>query len=203
MSNTVDIIGGEFFDKQHYKYEIRKEKIKDTKHTRYHVLLDDNIGAPEEYRRHFDLMREATKNDEIVFYISSYGGYLDTTVAYVYAMLDTKAKTKSVIYTAASAATLIAFAADEVDAKPIGTIMLHNFSVQQQGKGNELRAKTAFDDKQFKAMCDMLYKGIVTDEEVKDLQLDKDFWMLGRELKERMKKLNWKPLRERKEYGNG
>lgn len=184
------------------KFEVRAEKINSKKGaTRYHIRLDDNIAEPTHYRKHFDIMRKASKQDELVFYISSYGGYLDTTVQYVYAMLDTKASTKAVVYVAASAATLIAFAADELDIKPIGTVMLHNFSVQQQGKGNELRAKTDFDDKQFSAMCKMLYKGILTDKEVEQLKEDKDFWRLGRDITKRMEKHSWVPLRKRGEYG--
>ncbi len=184
------------------KFEVRTEKIAGkNKAYRYHIRLDDNIAEPTHYRKHFDIMRRANKQDELVFYISSYGGYLDTTVQYVYDMLDTKAKTKAVVYVAASAATLIAFAADEVVLKPICTVMLHNFSVQQQGKGSELRAKTDFDDKQFSAMCKMLYKGILTDKEVEQLKEDKDFWRLGREIEERMAKHNWVPLRQRGEYG--
>ena len=189
-------------EKEMLKYEIRKEVVKGSPNkTVWHIRLDDNIEQPYVYRKHFDILRTARKQDEIIFYISSWGGYLDTTVQFVYAMLDTKARTKAVIYNAASAATLIAFAADELDIKPIGTVMLHNFSVAQQGKGNELRAKTDFDDKQFSAMCKMLYKGILTDKEVEQLKEDKDFWRLGRAITKRMIKHKWKPLRERDEYG--
>ena len=189
-------------EKDYSKFEVRTERIKGKVSAyRYHIRLDDNIAEPTHYRKHFDIMRKASEKDELVFYISSYGGFLDTTVQYVYTMLDTKAKTKSVVYVAASAATLIAFAADEVEMRPIGTVMLHNFSVQQQGKGNELRAKTEFDDIQFSAMCKMLYKGILTDKEVEQLKEDKDFWRLGRDITKRMKKHSWVPLRKRGEYG--
>ena len=188
-------------EKEMLKYEVREELFSNSAHSRWHIRLDDSIQEPFVYRKHFDVLRRAKEGDEVVLYINSPGGYLDTTTQFVYAILDTKAKTKAIIYSAASAATLIAFAADELEIKPIATVMLHNFSVAQQGKGNELRAKTAFDDKQFSAMCNMLYTGIVSAEEVVDLQLDKDFWMLGRELVERMEKYNWKPLREREEYG--
>ena len=192
---------GEFLEREASKYEIRSEKISKKGGWIHHIRIDDNIEAAVYYRKHFDILRKATEKDEIKLYISSYGGYLDTAVQFVYALTDTKAETESIVYLAASAATLLAFATDKVTLKPISTIMLHNFSVAQQGKGNELRAKTAYDDTQFMAICDMLYSNLLTKEEIKDLQLDKDFWFLGREVAARMEKYKWKPIRDRKEYG--
>ena len=206
QSTGTEIEVGHFDDiltKMAVKYEIREEQILTNKKLKsiWHMRIDEDFDVSSAYRRHFDILRKAREGDEIILYISSYGGYLDTAVQFIYALLDTKAATTSVIYVAASAATLVAFACDKVVVKPISTIMLHNFSVAQQGKGAELRAKTDFDDRIFAAMCTMLYKGIVTDAEIKELQLDRDFWWLGRELLERMEKYNWRPLREREEYG--
>lgn len=187
---------GDFLDREFAKYEIIKANDGSIANT-YHVRIDGNIESPENYRKHFELLRSAGTEDEIVFHISSYGGFLDTAVNFVYAMLDTKANTKAVVYTAASAATLIAYTADEVEIKDIGTHMLHNFSTQQQGKGQELRDRADFDDRQFRAMCDLLYKGILTTAEAKKLQKDKDFWFLGSEVADRMKKYKWKSVRSR------
>ena len=200
MDNKV-IVEGDFLEREHAKFEIRTEKVSGLNgFTRHHIRLDENIQEPFYYRKHFDIMRKANKGDEVIFYISSYGGYLDTAIQFVYAMLTTKAKTKSIIYTAASAATIIGFSADEVVCMPLGTVMLHNFSVQQQGKGQELRAKTAFDDKQFKAICSLLYVDILTPAEIAHLQEDKDFWMLGMECTRRFEENNWEPVRKRLDF---
>ena len=200
MNNTNNS-GEAFLEKKHLKYEVRVENITGLNgFNRYHIRIDENIGETQHYRKHFDIMRRANKEDEIIYYFSSYGGYLDTAIQYVYAMLTTKAKTKSIIYTAASAATIMAFSADEVVCMPLGTIMLHNFSVQQQGKGQELRAKTAFDDKQFKAICSLLYIGVLTPDEIIHLQEDKDFWMLGMECTTRFSKNDWVPIRKRGDF---
>ena len=189
----------EFLERQAEKYAIRKEKPKKAGVPAqvYHIRLDTDIIDPVNYRRHFDVFRAANEKDTIYLHINSYGGFLDTTIQYIYAMLDTKATVVSVIYTAVSAATLIAMAADIIIVKPLATFMIHNFSGAQEGKGQELRAKTAFDDVQFKAMCSLLYKGILTDKEIEEVQVDKDFWFLGSEVTKRLKDLSWTSVRGR------
>ena len=201
MEETL-VVESIFSERKRAKYEIKTEIISGLNgFTRHHIRLDENMQEPFYYREHFDIMRRASKGDEIIFYISSYGGYLDTAIKFVYAMLQTKAHTKAIIYTAASAATLIGFAADEVVCMPLGTVMLHNFSIQAPGgKGQELRDKQAFDDKQFQAICSLLYVGILTTDEIKRLQEDKDFWMLGMECTERLEDNNWEPVRKRLDF---
>jgi len=207
MDETLETVvkGSDFLEREHAKYEVITESISGIRgFERHHIRLDENIQEPFCYRKHFDIMRKANKEDEIIFYITSYGGYLDTAIQFIYAMLTTKAKTKAVIYTAASAATLIGFTADEIVCMPLGTVMLHNFSTQQQqqGIGQEVRDKSAFDYKQFKAICDLLYVNILTQEETARLQEDKDFWMLGMECTDRLAKHNWVPIRKRGDFGD-
>ena len=178
------------------KYGIRVEEINGVQNTRYHIFIDTNIAEVHEYRKELTILREANDGDEVFLYVNSYGGYLDTAIQFIYALEDTAAKTKAVIYTAASAATLIAFACDEVDAKPLSTVMLHNFSTHQQGKGSEIRAKVKFDEAQFGALCTTLYSGILSEVEIKKLQDDDDFWFIGGELHTRMEKYGWESLRK-------
>lgn len=183
------------------KYEVRKTSFdKQRKGINYVINFDDDIADPFEYREIVTTLREAKESDIIQLHISSWGGYLDAAVLIVNELLLTKAKTIAIIHTAGSAATLIAFACDQVETFPISTIMIHNFSVSQSGKGQEVRAKAEFDEKQFSTMCDLLYTGILTEEEIKAMQEDKDMWLLGSELKERMAKYEWKPVRERGRY---
>jgi ATP-dependent protease ClpP protease subunit len=166
------------------------------KYRHWTVNLDGDIGDPEEYRELLSILRKASEGDVVELVITSWGGYLDSAIMLVNELLLTKGKTIATIHTAGSAATLIAFACDRVEAFPISTIMIHNFSVTQQGKGQEIRAKAEFDEKQFSLMSDTLYSNILTDAEIRAMQEDKDIWMLGCELKTRMEEQNWKPVRE-------
>lgn len=186
---------GDFEVRERAKYEIVRESNPNNTGSLYHIIIDGDIEGPDMYRKHFDVLRNASSDDLVILYINSYGGYLDTAIQYLYTLIDTKASTKAVIYSAASAATLIAFACDRVEAKPLSTIMLHNFSTHQQGKGSELRAKVKFDGEQFSAVCDTLYSGILTPDEIHKLQEDDDFWMMGTELHARMEAHLWEPIR--------
>ena len=180
------------------KLEIVTKKTKNGNHIT--INLDEDIGEPSEYRGIVTKLREASDKDIVELHISSWGGYLDSAVLLVNELVLTKAKTIAVIHTAASAATLVAFACDQIETLPTSAVMLHNFSVQQSGKGQEVRAKAEFDEKQFSKICDLLYVGILTEDEIKAMQEDKDIWLLGCELKERMERLQWSPVRKRGSY---
>lgn len=163
----------------------------------YIINMDEDIGDAIEYREIVTRLLKATKNEKFVFHITSWGGLLSTATLLIDALLTTKASTKAVIHTAASAATLIAFACDEIEVSDTATVMVHNFSVVQQGKGSEVRAKAEFDERMFKALCEKLYTGILTNTEIEKLQEDSDIWMLGADLRGRMLNLGWKPVRSR------
>lgn len=163
----------------------------------YLVNIDDDIVEAKQYREIIAKLLRASSKDIFIIHITSWGGLLSTATLLIDALLSTKARTKAVIHTAASAATLIAFACDEIEVSDTATVMLHNFSVVQQGKGSEVRAKSEFDERMFKALCEKLYQGILTDTEINKLQDDTDIWMLGSELKGRMLNLAWKPVRGR------
>ena len=177
------------------KFEIRKERT--ATGAIYTISLDDDIDEPKRYRQIVTILREAEVGDEIVLQVASWGGYLDGAILLINELLATKALTKAIIHTAGSAATLIAFACDEVKTFSFATIMVHNFSVSQQGKGREIRVKAEFDRRQFELLCNKLYAGILTDKEISDLQDDQDIWLLGGELLERMNKYGWQPIRYR------
>ena len=163
----------------------------------YTINIDDDIDEPKIYREVVAVLREAKKDDLIELQISSWGGYLDSAILLVNELLTTKATTIASIHTAGSAATLIAFACDKVWATEFSTIMMHNFSVSQHGKGKEVRVKAMFDQRQFKVLVERLYTGILTDKEIERLQDDEDIWLLGNELMDRMVQHDWEPLRER------
>jgi ATP-dependent protease ClpP protease subunit len=160
--------------------------------------LDCDIGDPFWYRDVVKWLREAEDGDTIHIYISSWGGMLSTAMMLVHELLNTKADTHAYIHTAASAATLIAFACDHIEVEATATVMLHNFSVIQHGKGAEVRKKADFDKEQFSYICSLLYEGILTETEIEELQNDNDFWLMGREVHKRMKDLKFTPVRKRK-----
>ena len=85
--------------------------------------VDDNLTTPKEFREEL----QASEGD-IVIYINSPGGNTDSA-AEIYAMLKEYSGGKITVKIpafAASAATIIAMAADTVEISPIAFMMIHN-----------------------------------------------------------------------------
>lgn len=200
MEFEIPLKGNSVRAKKLDKLEIVRTTNHKTKYFIYTINIDEDIGNPENYRAVVDILRKSNANNEIRFVFTCWGGYLDSAILLVNEIQATSAKTSAIIHTAGSAATLVAFACDEIIISDISTVMIHNFSVSQQGKGKELRVKAEFDRKQFEVLCESLYKGILTQSEIEAIQDDTDIWMLGSELKSRMLNLGWTPLKERGYY---
>ena len=63
---------------------------------------------------------------------------------FFHAMLNTKAKIKSIIYNACSAGVYIALCADEIEVTHFGYMMLHNLSSGIEGKINDVHEYSTF-----------------------------------------------------------
>jgi len=140
------------------------------------------------------------KEYTIELHITSWGGALSTALRLVDAIQLSEATVIAVIHTAASAATLVAFACDEVRISPYATVMFHNFSVVQQGQAKKLRDKAQFDERHFSLLCNTFYKGVLTPTQIEDIQEDNDIWLVGKEVSTQMSKLGWLPVLARDDY---
>jgi len=161
----------------------------------YIINLDSDIDMPSTYRKVFEILRIAKKEEIIYFNINSLGGDIDTAIQFFESIMNTKAKTIANIYVACSAAVIIALCCDEINISKFGYIMLHNMSSSLEGKVSDMQSYTDFIIKQDKKIADFLYQGFLTPLEIKEVSKGKEFWLDQQNINIRLK--NFKSIKQR------
>ena len=161
----------------------------------YYINLDQDISSPETYREVFNTLRNATEGEVVYLNINSFGGYIHSMVQFVDSLLTTKAKTIAHVYTAYSAAAVIALSCDILRFKPFSSMMVHSLSTSTYGKIDDVESYAKFASKQDKEIADNIYQGFLTKEEIKAVNKGKDLWMNREECEVRMK--NFKSIKTR------
>lgn len=152
--------------------------------------LSGPIQEPEAYIHWFDEMRNAGPNDEVVIYINSPGGQVDTAIQFLRVMQDTQATiTCSVEGSCMSAATFILLAADSYEITPHSMFMFHNYSSGVFGKGGEMYDQLQFERQWSKGLLADVYKGFLTEDEMTQILDNKDIWLTAAQVGERLEKL--------------
>ena len=174
------------------------------------VHITDEISEPREYLELLTVLNSATEEDTIIFNINCPGGRLDTTLMVVDAMHNTLANTIARITgEAASAATMIMLAVDNLECSDFGSAMVHYYSGGLYGKGNELKSRMDFEVKHMPRIVQSYYKGFLTKKEIKALIGGEDFYMDKEEIEARWEvvidkrtKLALKAMSEEEEQGH-
>ena len=155
----------------------------------HEFYLSGTIGNPEEYVDWFDLIRNSNENDLIKIYINSEGGNLFTAIQFMRVLSTTEAKVwVSVEGACMSAATMIMLCADSFEISLHSMFMVHNYSGGTVGKGGEMYDNIVFERKWSEDLLRQIYEGFLTEQEI-DMVLDnKDIWMDGEDVINRLKK---------------
>ena len=150
------------------------------------AYLNDEISIPALYSELVHKLYTATPEDNFVLIINNGGGVVETAIMLVDAM-KRSAATVNVLVTgfAASAATIIALAADNLEISDHTAFMIHNYSAGMGGKGHELKARQAFMDKSLNVAFKSYYEGFLTEAEMDEVIEGKDFWMDAEEVRTR------------------
>jgi ATP-dependent protease ClpP protease subunit len=154
----------------------------------HEFYLSGDIESPDEYLEWFDTIRNAGKNDVVRIYINSYGGDLFTAIQFLRVLQDSEATIMvSVEGACMSAATLVFMCGHHFEVSEHSMFMFHNYSSGVVGKGGEM-----FDQLQHervwsgKLMRDV-YSDFLTEEEITSILENKDIWMDGEQVIERLK----------------
>jgi len=150
------------------------------------VYLTNEIDKPNVYSELLEVLAAAKPVDEITFIINSPGGYIDTTIMLIDAILECKAYTvMKVAGEAASAATMLALAGDELVITDFSSMMIHNYSAYSAGKGHEVVAKTTFESKALAKLFRKAYKPFLSEEECQQVIDGKDIYLDASEVRAR------------------
>jgi ATP-dependent Clp protease, protease subunit len=154
----------------------------------HEFYLCGEIESPEEYIQWFDTIRHANETDVIKIYINSPGGNVFTAIQFMRVLKETSASVvMSVEGECASAATMVFLFGNSFEVSEHSMFMFHNYSSGVFGKGGEMFDQLKHERKWSETLLRDIYKDFLTDKEVDAILDNKDIWMTGEEVIERLK----------------
>jgi len=153
----------------------------------HEFYLSGVVEPADEYIEWFDVIRNSGQNDIIKIYINSYGGDLFTAIQFLRVLKETEAAVVvSVEGACMSAATIIFMCADQVEVSEHSMFMFHNYSGGAVGKGGEMIDQLLHERSWSEKLLTDVYEGFLTDAEIASMLDNKDLWMDGEEVVERL-----------------
>ena len=154
----------------------------------YEFYLSGAIESSEEYIQWFDIIRHASDNDVIKFYINSPGGDVFTAIQFMRALKETSASVvMSVEGICASAATMIMLCGDSFEVSEHSMFMFHNYSGGTFGKGGEMLDQLKHERLWSERLLTETYADFLTEAEINSILDNRDIWMDGEEVIKRLK----------------
>ena len=153
----------------------------------YSYPLYGEIGAAEDYIELCNLLRDASPNDEVVIYINSGGGSVDTGNQIINAIKDSNALVRGYIESnCGSMATMIFLACHAWSVTENSEFFIHTSSGGFFGKEPEMYKHMEFMRKQTHKMVRKRYTGFLTDAEIEKVLEGTDFYFDSEEILERL-----------------
>jgi ATP-dependent protease ClpP protease subunit len=154
----------------------------------HEFYLCGEIETPEEYIQWFDTIRHSGETDVIKIYINSPGGNVFTAIQFMRVLKESSAKiVMSVEGECASAATMIFLCGDSFEVSEHSMFMFHNYSSGVFGKGGEMFDQLKHERKWSERLLREIYEDFLTETEIVSILDNKDIWMSGDEIIERLK----------------
>jgi ATP-dependent protease ClpP protease subunit len=156
--------------------------------TVYEFYLSGEIGPAQDYVAWFDLIRNATENEAVKIYINSEGGSVFTAIQFLRVLQETSATViVSVEGACMSAATMVFLAAETFEVSNHSMFMFHNYSGGTVGKGGEMYEQIMHERLWSKGLLEEIYKDFLNPKEIDELLNNRDIWMSGDQVLERLR----------------
>ena len=153
----------------------------------HEFYLSGEIKRAEEYVDWFDAIRNAGKNDVVNIHINSYGGDLFTAIQMMRVLGECEGTVIcSVEGACMSAATMVFLCADGFEVSGHSMFMFHNYSGGTIGKGGEMYDNIVHERKWSEKLLREIYADFLTEEEIEAILNNKDIWMDGDEVIDRL-----------------
>lgn len=162
------------------------------------AYMDEEIRDLPYYRNLIHYMNQMEQDDELRIWISSPGGYLDSAMDIIDAMLNAEGSIICIVRgNAASAASMIALSAPNLIVGERARMMFHNASYGMSGKHSEVEAMVNSTRNRLRKIIQDCYSGFFTEEELQKLYDGKDYYMEYDEIIERLeKRAKWQENRQ-------
>lgn len=153
------------------------------------IFLDDDIGAPSQYRDVIDILLNCAEHDSVNFVINSTGGRLDAAQALIEAIQACSGSViANVVGPAYSAASMIACMCPECYITDSAEFMVHTGHYGSMGTVPNVKSQTEFVTTQTNKLLDKIYKGFLTEKELQGLKNGVEYWFDADEARKRMQR---------------
>lgn len=157
----------------------------------FDYYIDEDVGPVDEYRDLIHTLHSASATDSIRIWVDTNGGHLDTALAIMDAFENTEADiTVIVTGRAYSAGSLIALAGMKFGQLVLGNrarFMIHSGNWGFGGKESEVEEHTKATLELIRELKKEFYTGFLTEEEMKLLNIGKDYYFDSKEASKRIK----------------
>jgi len=155
----------------------------------HEYYLVGEIEEASKYTEWFNQMRHYPENDFVKIYINSCGGDLWSAIQFMRVIRECKAPVMvSVEGACMSAATIVFLMADEYEISAHSMFMFHNYSGGTIGKGGEMIDQIKHERKWSEGLLREIYSDFLNPDEIQAILDNKDIWMGGEEVVNRLNK---------------
>lgn len=140
----------------------------------HRIFIKDALEHPEEMIAAIDILESSTEADEILIFLNSPGGRLDSLDTLLFAVLRCPAHTRVIASgDIASAAVSILLVADEFELSDNARILVHSASGGMGGKVQDVEEYSKFWAEENRRWMKDTYGGFLTEEELHDVVVNK------------------------------
>jgi len=163
----------------------------------HEFYLNGDIEESKEYIEWFDIIRRAPATDVVKIYINSMGGDLFAAIQFMRVITESEATVMvSVEGACMSAATMIFLCGDIFEVSDHTMFMFHNYSGGTFGKGGEMYDNIVHEREWSENLLKSVYKDFLNDSEIDSILNNKDIWMDGKTVVDRLEKKAMKVKRK-------
>lgn len=167
-----------------------------------HFVSYDLYGELKEVEYYLDLihtLHSMEKDDSITLFIDGCGGYIDTMKQLINAIEFCKGSVNGVLTgDAASAHSFLVLAMPNLQVSQRASMMIHSASFGTSGKEHEVTAYVKSTDDFIKNLKKEFYSGFLSEQELRDLDIGKDFYFTYIDIVKRLKSRNTFLLKHQK-----
>jgi ATP-dependent protease ClpP protease subunit len=153
----------------------------------HEYYLVGEIEEASKYTEWFNQIRHCSPNDLIKIYINSSGGDLWSAIQFMRVIRECKAPVMASVEGACmSAATIIFLMSDSFEISAHSMFMFHNYSGGTMGKGGEMIDQIKHERKWSEGLLQEIYSDFLKPDEIQSILDNKDIWMTGNEVVNRL-----------------
>ncbi len=155
-----------------------------------HFYLYKAIGTPENYTDMIQAIRTAEPHDQIIIYLNTEGGHLDTGIALISAIAETQATVTTVLdSTACSMGAILFLAGHQYVVHDCSMLMFHTFNGGFYGKSSDVDKQVQAYKRQYSMLVKKICSKFLTADEIKRIDAGEEMWFASDVISKRLKAL--------------